>query len=91
MEGILKSKEMTIKEIQIKSTKVWLVIDQLRTYSEDLKFIAEKDEFLCYYKFSEPTPMIYGELLRDEEQKPRLFKSVNEAIEYTKEHLNKIL
>ncbi len=82
---------MTIKIIQIKEKAIWLAIDQLRTYSLDFKFIEEKPEFLCYFKLTEPNPIIYGELLRDKEGKPILFKSVDEAIEKAKELLNQRL
>lgn len=80
-----------VKEIVIKNRIIWLVIDQLRTYTEDYKFIEEKPEFLCYFKLTEPNPIIYGELLRDKENKPILFKTVDEAIEKAKEYLSQRL
>lgn len=82
---------MKVKEILLKSRTVWLAIDQLRIYSPDLKFIEEKPEFLCYFKLTEPNPIIFGELLRDKEGKPIIFKSVDEAIEKAKEILNQRL
>jgi len=72
---------MTVKEMQLKNRTVWLAIDQLRTYSADFKNIEEKQEFLCYFKLTEPNFNIYGELIRDKEGKPILFKTVDEAIE----------
>lgn len=82
---------MTVKEIQLYNRTVWLAIDQLRTYSADFKFIEEKPEFLCYFKLTEPNPIIYGELLRDKEGKPILFATIDEAIEKAKELLNQRL
>ncbi len=82
---------MKVKEIQLKNRTVWLAIDQLRIYSADFKFIEEKPEFLCYFKLTEPNPIIYGELLRDKEGKPILFNSVDEAIEKAIELLNQRL
>jgi hypothetical protein len=79
---------MKITTIEISGYTMWLVIDQLRTYTADKKIIETKDEYLCYFKLSEPTPFIYGELLRDTENKPLLFSSINEAIEKAKEILN---
>ncbi len=82
---------MIVKEIKLKNRTVWLAIDQLRTYSTDFKFIEDKTEFLCYFKLTEPNQTIYGELLRDNDNKPLLFNSVNEAIEKAKELLNEKL
>jgi hypothetical protein len=91
LKGALKFSNMIVKNIEIKSRTVWLAIDQLRTYSVDFKFIEEKSEFLCYFKLTEPNPIICGELLRDTDNKPILFKTVDEAIEKAKEILNKKL
>ncbi len=82
---------MIVKEIQLKNRTVWLAIDQLRTYSSDFKFIEDKSEFLCYFKLTEPNLTINGELIRDKDNKPLLFKSVNEAIEQAMEILNQKL
>ena len=77
--------------MQLKNRTVWLAIDQLRTYSADFKNIEEQQEFLCYFKLTEPNFNIYGELLRDKEGKPILFKTVDEAIEKSMKLLNQRL
>ena len=82
---------MKVRIIQLKEKAVWLTIDQLRTYSTDFKFIEEKQEFLCYFKLTEPTTMIYGELLCDKKGKPIIFNSIDKAIEKAKEILNQRL
>lgn len=82
---------MKVKEIQLKNKTVWLAIDQLRAYSADFRFFEEKPEFLCFFNLTEPTSIVYGELLRDKEGKPILFRSVDEAIEKAKELLNQRL
>jgi hypothetical protein len=82
---------MTVKIIHLKDKTIWLAIDQLRTYSSDFKLIEDKPEFLCYFKLTEPNPIIYGELLRDNEGKPKLFTSIDEAIEKAKELLKQKL
>ena len=82
---------MIVKNIELKSRTVWLSIDQLRTYSVDFKFIEEKSEFLCYFNLTEPNQIFSGELLRDTDNKPILFQTVDEAIEKAKEILNEKL
>lgn len=82
---------MIVKTFEIKSRTVWLAIDQLRIYSSDLKFIEDKPEFLCYFKLTEPNPIICGELLRDTDNKPILFRTADEAIDKAKEILNRKL
>lgn len=82
---------MTVKEIKIKDRSVWLAIDQLRMYSQDLNCIEDRPEYMCYFKLTEPTPIIYGELLRDQEAKPILFTTIDDAIREAKELLNKRL
>ncbi len=48
---------MTVENITINNISIWLSIDQLRKYSTDGSKIESKQEFLCYFKFSEPTPI----------------------------------
>jgi hypothetical protein len=82
---------MIIREIKLKNRTVWLVIDQLRTYSTDFYKIEDKPEFLCYFKLTEPNSTIYGELLRDKDNKPLIFNSINDATEKAIDLLNKKL
>ena len=82
---------MKITSFEIKQRTVWILLDQLRTYTLDMKNTEYRDEFLCYFKMSEPTPFIYGELLRDSAGKPILFKSTEEAIKACIDHLNTLL
>lgn len=82
---------MIVRAIQLKDKIVWLVIDQLRRYSTDFKSLDENEEFLCYFKLSEPSSILYGELLRDMEGRPLLFKNVDEAVEKAKGLLNQKL
>ena len=78
---------MTVENITINNISIWLTIDQLRKYSTDRSKIESKQEFLCYFKFSEPTPIIVGELFRDTENKPMLFLTVKDAISFAKKEL----
>lgn len=45
---------MQIETININDKNVWLVIDQLRIYSPDNNSINSCDEYMCYYKLTEP-------------------------------------
>jgi len=78
---------MTVENITISNISIWLTIDQLRMYSADRSRFESRQEYLCYFKLSEPTPMIIGELFRDTENKPMLFLSVEEAISFAKNEL----
>ncbi len=51
--------------------------------------IDSEEEFLCYFKLTEPTPLIYGELFRDENGKPLLFDTVENAVKYAQRELVK--
>ncbi len=82
---------MTIKTINVSGRTIWLSIDQLRIYSADHNMTELKEEFLCYFKMSEPTPLILGELFRDENKKPLLFNSIDLATEYATNELGKRL
>lgn len=82
---------MIIKNIPINNISVWITIDQLRVYSADRMRIESQKEFLCYFKLSEPTSMIIGELLKDESNLPKLFNSVENALVYAKSELEKRL
>ena len=80
-----------VRVITFGSLKVWLFIQQLHAYSkDDLKNLPEIQEFICYFKFSEPTQIIYGELIRKPESKyPMLFNTIEEAEQYASDYLVK--
>ena len=80
---------MVIRTIEVGGRTIWLSIDQLRVYSQDTNMIDIEEEFLCYFKLTEPTPLIYGELFRDENGKPLLFDTVDNALSYAKRELKK--
>jgi hypothetical protein len=82
---------MTVENITISNISIWLTIDQLRMYSADRSRIESRQEYLCYFKLSEPTPMIIGELFRDTENKPMLFSSVEDAISFATRQLTMML
>lgn len=70
-----------VRPIQINNINAWLYIQKLTVYREyeGLTELIEKDEYLCYLKLSPPTEIIFGELMRDEQKKPKLFVSPEEA------------
>jgi len=74
---------MIVRHITIGNVNVWLSIDQLRTYDvNDRNKIIELNQYVCYFKFAEPTPYVFGELIRKKNNLPVLFNSIDEAIEY---------
>lgn len=78
-----------IKTIKIGNVKVWFYLQQLLTYEGDMSNLLEVKKYVCYYKFSEPTPIIHGELLRDVNGQVRIFNSADEAIEAGIVHVKK--
>lgn len=73
---------MEIKEIEINEVTIWLVIEPIRMNTKNgLEIIS--NEFICYYNFNKPTDIIFGELIKDENNRPKIFESSNSAIDYT--------
>jgi hypothetical protein len=64
-------------------------MQQIHVYqNDDLKNLPEVDEFLCYFKFSEPTVIVYGELVRENEsRRPMVFSTIEEAELFTTRYL----
>lgn len=73
-----------VRIIQINNIKVWLFIQKLAVYTMQgaSKELIETNEYLCYFKLSPPTDVIHGELMRDEQRKPKLFLNPDEAEVY---------
>jgi hypothetical protein len=69
-----------IKKILIGNTQVWLLFHGFLYYNENHELIESLNKYLCYFKFTEPTPMIYGELIKDEVGKPIVFQNIDDAI-----------
>ena len=81
---------MKITALNINKTKVWLSIQQFLHYKNGK--IAElicDNEYVCYFKFSEPSDIIFGELILDENRKIKLFKSIEEAEIFGMEYIQK--
>ncbi len=82
-----------VRCVQINNVKVWLYIQKLATYithgtSQEL---IETNEYLCYFKLSPPTEIIFGELIRDEQKRPKLFTGSDEAEMYAMKSLKEKL
>lgn len=79
---------MRIETIEIKGLTIWVLIDQLRIYLDDKRLVETKNEFLCYFKFTEPNTFNYGELIKDKKGIPVIFKTPEEAIKYADNELS---
>lgn len=79
-----------VKIITIGDVRVWFYVQQLLSYDGDSKNIIEISKYMCYFKFSEPTAIILGDLLRDENKKPFLFNSIEEAIGQGTSYVKKV-
>jgi hypothetical protein len=80
-----------IRLITFGNTKVWLFIQQLCRHSAgDIKNLDLTDKYLCYFKFSEPTTISYGELICDpNSDAPLIFNSHIEAEKFAASFLDK--
>jgi len=73
---------MIVEKAFVKDIPVWLSIDQFRTYNQDTETIDVTDKFVCYYKLSESTGIIHGELMRDANDRILLFNTAENARNY---------
>jgi len=65
-------------------------IDEINIFSESKNIIEHTGEYICYLKFAETPPFVFfGEPLKDEKNKPLIFKNYQEAIEYVKAITNR--
>jgi hypothetical protein len=80
-----------IRIVTFGSEKVWLFIQELHTHNEvDVRNLLPSARFLCYFKFSEPSVMVYGELIRDAETSiPLIFDTSEEAERFAIDYLKK--
>ena len=70
---------MEIRTLEINGEPLWLVIDQFRVYVEANNSFVTTEKFICYFKLSEPNTLFFGELVKDENELPRLFNTPNDA------------
>lgn len=59
---------------------VWFVIDNIRYYDSSRNIIEKEDEFICFFKFKEPTFLFLGELLKNPNGEIAVFKTANNAL-----------
>lgn len=77
---------MRIEKIHVRENIIWIVIDPLQIDNQILN-----NQFFCYFKLTQPTDIIYGELFRGDNGKPIIFNSPEQAIEYANANLNSII
>lgn len=81
---------MKITVININNIKIWLSIQQFLHYKNGkIADLVCDNEYVCYFKFSEPSDIILGELILDENKKIKLFKSIEEAEIFGMEYIQK--
>ncbi|MDR1594152.1 MAG: hypothetical protein LBS43_06685 [Prevotellaceae bacterium] len=77
---------MDVKQIEVKGNLFYLAIEPL--YDE---ITTQYLGLICYFSVQVPTCLLAGELFRNNDNKPKLFISIEEAIEYAKEELSQRL
>jgi len=80
-----------VRVLTFGNLKIWLFIQQLTTYhNNNSQRLLQTQEFICYFKFSEPTLFVYGELFRGTwNQQPMLFSSMEATEEFMSKYLSK--
>lgn len=81
---------MKTTTININKIKIWLLIQQFFHYeNRNGLSLVWNNEYICFFKFSEPTDVVLGELILDENKRVKLFKSVEDAEAFGIEYIEK--
>jgi hypothetical protein len=87
-----KMENIVVEKFNKGSLNVWFYIDNIRYYESNQVIVEKKDEFLCYFKFSEPTIICLGELVKHPDGKIVIFKTAQNALvaslNYVKQKFN---
>lgn len=80
-----------VRVLTFDDLKIWLFVQQLSSYNQNYtNNLYPIQQYICYFKFSEPTIVVYGELIfRPENKQPMVFTTVEEAEQYAFEYLRK--
>lgn len=86
-----------VSHININRTKVWIIIQTLYFFQKGERELLEVSGFLCYYKFSDPFNFLDGELINwsegelilNEDQKPKIFLTDNEIELFASEYIRR--
>ncbi len=73
---------------EIGGYNVWLTYLPIYWHHKDRNIIEESDDFLCYFNFNEPG-LIFGELILDENDKPKIFSSTDKISEFAAGYVKK--
>lgn len=76
---------MVTVQLKINDKNVWLIFENLVFYKQ--KKLIESNNFLCYFCFSLPINLPYGELILDDNHIPKIFMYKTEAEEYALNYL----
>ena len=72
------------------SITMWLYIQQLRGYkSNNIINLFDEPRHICYFKFTEPSFAVFGELIMDDNNIPKIFKSPEEAEQFARVYIEK--
>jgi hypothetical protein len=72
---------MREEKIDVNRFALWLSIDQNQTIDQETQNVIV-DGYYCYYKFTKPNSLFYGERFKNEEGQPIVFQTEEAAIQY---------
>lgn len=68
-------------------TTVWFYIDNIKHFDDKKNIIEEKDKFICYYNFIEPSLSCLGEILKDSYGNINVSSTANNALHIAMNHV----
>jgi hypothetical protein len=72
--------KISIEKFNKGEVTVWFYIDNIRYYDEKKNLIEKDDEYVCFFKFNEPTFMNLGELIKNNDGIVVKCKNANNAL-----------
>lgn len=77
------------EKISINGKDVWIIVEAHKIQRENPKIIPT-EYFIAYYTFQEPG-VAAGEVIKEKDERPKLFESPVAALEYATEKLSEIV
>ncbi len=73
--------------ILIADVEIFLYPHSINSYDISKNLIENRNEFLGFWRLTESKGFLMGELLRDEQHRPIIFKNINEIKPYAQKVL----
>jgi uncharacterized Tic20 family protein len=71
---------------RIQGILVWFTVERLNIYNKKTR-LYEKGDYICYYSFLDPCLFHIGELVKNHDCMPLMWKSEKQALKYARQHI----